>query len=134
MPPRSRTRCTATPRRALLPARRAACHSPATGGLDALLGEPERLYIAMHEGEAGQATLDVLDPDGTFVARLVVEGSDALAEALLRDATGHPPRPATVTAFAQEVVERHPGDGFAISSSEVCAWLLLRAIERSYHS
>jgi hypothetical protein len=131
---RSRTRCTENPGRPRLPARRAACRSPAAAGLDALLGAPERMYVAVQDGETALVTVDVLGGDGTFLARFVVDGADALAAALLRDATGHPPRPATTSAFAHEIVERHVRDGFAISSTEVCAWLLLRAIERSPHN
>jgi hypothetical protein len=134
MPPRTRTRCTAAGvRPPRVPARRAACRSVAPGALDALLGAAERLYIAALEPD-GQTTIDVLDRDGTFVARFVVGGRDALAEALLRDATGHPPRPATVDAFTHEILDHLPRDGFAVSSSDVCAWLLLRAIERTHNT
>jgi hypothetical protein len=99
--------------------------------VEALLGADERLYIAVLEGE-GHSTVDVLARDGTFLLRLLVAGPAGLAEALLRDATGHPPRPATVEAFTQEIVGHLPPTGFAISSSEVCAWLLLRAIDPAH--
>ncbi|WCB92478.1 hypothetical protein DSM104299_01174 [Baekduia alba] len=87
----------------------------------------ERLYIAVAE-EDGDTSIDVLDRSGTFVARFVVGDRYAAADALLRDATGHAPRPATAEAFAADLLDGLPDDGVAISSSEVCAWLLLRAI------
>jgi len=125
---RRRSRCTAgrsTP--STLPARRAGCRAAGTQALEALLGVDERLYVAVLEDE-GETSIDVLDRSGTFVARFVVGGRAAVAETLLRDATGHAPRPATADAFGHEILDRLPRDCFAISSSEVCAWLLLRAI------
>lgn len=121
MASRTRTRCdVAGLRRPELPARRAACRSSAPVFV-------ERLYIAVAEDD-GDTSIDVLDRGGTFVARFVVADRHAAAETLLRDATGHPPRPATAAAFADELLDGLPDDGFAISASEVCAWLLLRAI------
>ena len=38
--------------------------------------------------------------------------------ALLEDAIGHPARPATVAAFADEVLDPLPYDGFALSSAD----------------
>jgi hypothetical protein len=87
----------------------------------------ERLYIAIGE-EGGETSIDVLDRDGMFVARFLVADRRAAAETLLRDATGHIPRATTAEAFADELLDGLPDDGFAISSGEVCAWLLLRAI------
>jgi hypothetical protein len=86
----------------------------------------DRLYVVVPE--SGGTSIDVLARDGTFLARYVLDDRDGLAAALLRDATGHPPRPATADAFGHEVLDRLPRAGFAISSGEVCAWLLLRAI------
>jgi hypothetical protein len=111
-----------------LPARRASCRSDVSRSLDALLGEPVRLYVATR----ADGIVDVVDERGELVARWEVGGGVAgIAEAMLRDATGHPPKPRTVEAFVEEVVGVMPADGFAISSSEVCAWLLIRAIERT---
>ncbi|HEY6762798.1 MAG TPA: hypothetical protein VI318_25070 [Baekduia sp.] len=102
-----------------LPARRSACRRT-SAAFD------ERLYIVVPED--GATSVDVLRRDGTFLARYLLDDRGALAGTLLRDATGHPPRPATAGAFAHEVLDRLPRGGFAISSGEVCAWLLLRAI------
>jgi hypothetical protein len=111
----------------------------AAGAGSALLGGPERLYVAVREG-ADRGVVDVVAQDGTLVDQLAVawpttgpahDGTVALAAALLHDATGHPPRPATVSAFADDVLDHLPTTGFALTSSEVCAWLLLRAIERT---
>jgi hypothetical protein len=105
-----------------LPARRA-------GGRPAL-DQHGRLYVVVWEGD-GAATVDVVDEDGTPLAQWHCGGTDALAIALLADATGHPPRPATAHAFAEDLLAGLPRDGFALSSPEICAWLLLRAIERA---
>jgi hypothetical protein len=100
-------------------------------GLDALLAEPERIYVAGRELD-GDGVIDVVDQHGRLRDRLPVlpGGWSGQAAALLADATGSPLRPATVAAFAGEVLDRLPYDGFALSSSEICAWLLIRAIER----
>jgi hypothetical protein len=117
---RTRSRCDAHGlRRPELPARRAGCRS--------LPIFVERLYIAIAEPD-GETSIDVLDRSGTFVARYVVGDRHAAAEAIVRDATGHPPRTTTASAFADELLDTLPDDGVAITSSEVCAWLLLRAI------
>jgi hypothetical protein len=105
-----------------LPARRAACR-PVTH-------DWERLYVAVWEDD-GAATVDVVEDHGTLSAQWRCGGAHALAVALLADATGHPPRPATADAFADEVLALLPRDGFVIASGEICAWLLLRAIERA---
>jgi hypothetical protein len=107
-----------------LPARRAGCR-PAFRSLD----EPLRMYVAGRD--EGTTVIDVLDGDGVFVEQWRCDADVVLAHTVLRDATGHPPRPATTQAFVDEVLDALPGDGFAISSAEVCAWLLLRAIERA---
>ncbi|MCU1675397.1 MAG: hypothetical protein JWM93_155 [Frankiales bacterium] len=98
------------------------------GTVEGLLGEPGRIYVAGREPD-GSLSIDVVDEHGVLEDRW--EPGEGLAEALLRDATGHAPRPATVTAFADEVVDRLPPEGFVMTSGEICAWLLLRAIERS---
>lgn len=97
----------------------------------ALLGEPDRIYVAGRELD-GDGVIDVVDAHGQLRDRLPVVAPDwgSQAAAMLEDATGHPPQPATAEAFAVEVLGRQPYEGFALSSSEVCAWLLLRAIER----
>jgi hypothetical protein len=105
-----------------LPARR-------SGGAPAF-DQRGRLYVAVWEAD-GAATVDVVDPSGTLQAQWRCGGAEALAVALLADATGHPPRPATAHAFGDEVLALLPRDGFAIASSEICAWLLLRAIDRA---
>jgi hypothetical protein len=106
-------------------ARRAACHPRRSAALDALLGGPARIYVGGRELDG--------DGHGELRDRLPVTAPDwgSSAAALLQDAIGHPARPATVAAFADEVLGRLPYDGFALSSADVCAWLLLRAIERS---
>jgi hypothetical protein len=129
---RSHAPCSRAPRpaRSRLPARRTACRSAVTfGSLDALLGEPVRIYVAGRELD-GDGVIDVVDADGELRDRLPVLAPDwgSQSAALLEDATGHPPKEATVAAFAAEVLERLPYEGFALSSAEVCAWL--RAIER----
>jgi hypothetical protein len=105
-----------------LPARRAACR-PVTY-------ERQRLYVAVWEDD-GAATVDVVDDHGGLSAQWRCGGAHALAVALLADATGHPPRPAIADAFADEVLGLLPRNGFALASGEICAWLLLRAIERA---
>jgi hypothetical protein len=112
-------------------ARRAACHRPRPGALGALLGEHARIYVAGRELD-GDGVIDVVDEHGELRDRLPVVAVDwgSQAAALLKDATGHSMQPATVEAFADEVLARLPHEGFALSSSEICAWLLLRAIER----
>jgi hypothetical protein len=119
------------PARPPLPARRASCRIALSPGLDALLAEPQRIYVAGRELD-GDGAIDVVDEHGRLRDRLpvIAGGWSAQAAALLADATGYPPRPATVAAFADEVLDRLPYDGFALSSSEICAWLLIRAIER----
>jgi hypothetical protein len=118
---RTRSRCDALVRpRPERPARRAACRTP-------VVEFAERMYIAIGE-EDGTTSIDVLERGGAFVARFVVADRAAAAEALLRDATGHAPRPATRDAFAGELLAGVEEDGLAITSGEVCAWLLLRAI------
>jgi hypothetical protein len=107
-----------------LPARRAACRPRATP-----LDEPGRLYVAGREAD-GQVTVDVVDAAGALTARWTCGGDEALAVALLSDATGHRPKAAIAAAFGREVLALLPRDAFAISSQEICAWLLIRAIER----
>jgi hypothetical protein len=121
MTTRTRTRCDRLrPRASSLPARRVACRRP-------VLEFQDRLYIVVPED--GAWAIDVLEDSGTFVARLVVADRLAISEALLRDATGAAPRPATAAAFADDLLHTaFAGDGLAITSGEVCAWLLLRAI------
>lgn len=105
-----------------LPARR-------SGGAPAF--DPRaRLYVAVWEDD-GAASVDVVDSSGTLQAQWRCGGAEALAIALLADATGHPPRPTTAHAFGDEVLAALPRDGFAIASGEICAWLLLRAIDRA---
>lgn len=88
------------------------------------------MYVAGWEPD-GRATVDVVEVTGALTARWTCGGEDALAVALLTDATGHAPKDATVAAFRAEVLALLPRDAFALSSQEICAWLLLRAIERS---
>jgi hypothetical protein len=112
-----------------LPARRAACRPVvAKNTTERLLGEPARIYVVGRELD-GRTVVDVVDARGVLAEQWDV--SEGLAAALLRDATGHPPGRATVSAFADEVLAVLPDEGFAISSGEICAWLLLRAIERA---
>jgi hypothetical protein len=115
-----------------LPARRVACCRQALPALEAVLGGSSRVYIAARD-DAGRLLVDVLDEHGVLREPLTIDADDpvALAAAMLEDATGHPPRPATISQFADDVVRRQPAAGFAISSADVCGWLLLRAIERS---
>jgi hypothetical protein len=110
-----------------LPARRAACRPAAYE-----LGEPVRMYVAGREPD-GTMVVDVVDGEGalTYQWRFGRDEALALTFALLADATGHPARATTAAAFTSEVLDRLPADGFAISSGEICAWLLLRAIERA---
>jgi hypothetical protein len=107
-----------------VPARRAGCRRRVTA-----LDEPARMYVAGWEPD-GQVTVDVVDATGMLTARWTCGGEEALAVALLSDATGHRPKTATAAAFRHEVLAPLPRDGFAMSSQEVCAWLLIRAIER----
>jgi hypothetical protein len=107
-----------------LPARRAACR-PRYAALD----EPGRMYVAGWEPD-GHVSVDVVDDRGILNAHWTCGDEAALSIALLSDATGHRPQDATATAFRREVLSLLPRDGFAISSQEVCAWLLIRAIER----
>jgi hypothetical protein len=107
-----------------LPARRAACRPRVVA-----LQEPGRTYVAGWEDD-GQVVVDVVDDRGVLSARWACGDERALAIALLSDATGHRPQEATAAAFQREVVALLPRDGFAISSQDVCAWLLIRAIER----
>jgi hypothetical protein len=88
------------------------------------------MYVAGREVPGGPVVVDVVDATGALTARWECGGDAALAVALLADATGHRPKEATAAAFAREVLAPLPRDGFALSSQEVCAWLLLRAIER----
>jgi hypothetical protein len=112
-------------------ARRAACRPARSGAVEALLGGPARIYVGGRELD-GDGVIDVVDAHGELRDRLAVAAPDwsSSAAALLQDAIGHPARPATVAAFADEVLGRLPYEGFALSSADVCAWLLLRAIER----
>lgn len=87
------------------------------------------MYVAGWE-EGGQVTVDVVDDRGVLTAHWACGDEAALAIALLSDATGHRPKEATAVAFRREVLALLPRDSFAISSQEVCAWLLIRAIER----
>jgi hypothetical protein len=121
MTTRTRTRCDRLGRRSpSLPARRAACRRDP-------IEFTERLYIVLWED--GAAAIDVLDRSGTFVSRFYAPDRLAIADTLLRDATGSPPRPTTASAFATELLDTvFADDGLAITSGEVCAWLLLRAI------
>jgi hypothetical protein len=122
-----------------LPARRAACRSLRPSALEAVLGEPERLYVAWRDDD-GRGVIDVIEDLGGPVGRLAVQwpdwggrgdGTFTLAAVLLQDATGRPPGLATANAFAEDVLEHLPHDGFAISAGEVCAWLLMRALTRT---
>jgi hypothetical protein len=121
-----------------LPARRAACRSRPSA-VEAVLGEPERLYVAWRDDE-GRGVVEVIEDLGGPVGRLAVpwpdwgdhsDGTFTLAAVLLQDATGRAPGPATTNAFAEDVLEHLPPEGFAISAGEVCAWLLMRAITRT---
>jgi hypothetical protein len=107
-----------------LPARRAACR-PRVAALD----ESGRMYVAGWEDD-GHVSVDVVDDRGVLTAHWECGDERALAVALLSDATGHRPREATAIAFRREVLSVLPRDAFAMSSQEVCAWLLIRAIER----
>jgi hypothetical protein len=108
-----------------LPPRRARCRRPAPR----LLREPERLYVASAEG-VGRGVVDVVDGAVLHVMQVAASWPE-VALVLLEDATGHPPEPATAAAFADEVLARQPPEGFAITSGEVGAWLLIRALERT---
>lgn len=119
MTTRTRTRCDRLGRRTpQLPARRAACRRPS-------LAFTDRLYIVVPEPEEGATAIDILDDSGNFLSRFYAPDRLAIAETLLRDATGAPPRPTTAAAFATDLLST---DTLAITSGEVCAWLLLRAI------
>jgi hypothetical protein len=113
-----------------LPVRRVACRPLRRGSVEALLGDPARIYVGGRDVD-GTVGVDVVDGRGVLRDRLWGDGPMEVAVALLRDATGHAPRPATAGAFASEVLERLPNEGFVLTSSEICAWLLLRAIERA---
>jgi hypothetical protein len=112
-----------------IPARRARCRGLATGAATPLLGGPERLYVAVREAD-GLGVVDVVDGADEHVVRLVAPWPE-VAVLLLADATGRRPLAETAVAFADEVLAPLPPEGFAITSSEVCAWVLIRAIERS---
>ena len=129
MLPRSRTRCTSSLRPSGLPERRVSCDAQKRESTEGLFGEGERCYVVGMPAGA-EATVDVLDRRGRFVARLILGGDEAVAATLLRDATGHAPRPYTTDAFRREVLDLLPRNGFVLSSKEICAWLLLRALER----
>lgn len=88
------------------------------------------MYVAGWEEPGGPVVVDVVDATGVLTAHWECGSEAALAVALLADATGHRPKEATAAAFAREVLSLLPRDGFALSSQEVCAWLLIRAIER----
>jgi hypothetical protein len=122
MTTRTRTRCErlGRRRRPQLPARRAACRRPAFDFSD-------RLYIVVPED--GAVAIDILDRSGTFISRFYAPDRLAVAETLLRDATGAPPRPTTAAAFSSDLLsDAFTDSGLALTSSEVCAWLLLRAL------
>ena len=87
------------------------------------------MYVAGWEDE-GHISVDVVDDRGVLSAHWECGDEAALAVALLSDATGHRPKEATAIAFRREVLSLLPREGFAMSSQEVCAWLLIRAIER----
>src|SRR5690242_3458723 len=85
---------------------RARCHGTRGRGMAALLGEEVRLYVAT----LADGVVDVVGGTGDLIARWELGGDDdvrraTLAEALLRDATGHAPKPATVAAFRTEVLD-----------------------------
>jgi hypothetical protein len=84
------------------------------------------MYVAGRDPD-GTVVVDVVDADGALAEQWRCGDGAVVAAAVLGDATGHRPRPATVSAFAEIL----PADGFAISSAEVCAWLLIRAIDRA---
>jgi hypothetical protein len=84
------------------------------------------MYVAGREPD-GTLVVDVVDGDGILQDQWRHRSAHDVAIAVLADATGHPPRPATAGAFADAL----PDDSFAISSAEVCAWLLVRAIDRA---
>jgi hypothetical protein len=88
------------------------------------------MYVAGWDVPGGPVTVDVVDAAGVLTARWECGSDEALALALLSDATGHRAKAATAAAFEREVLALLPHDAFALSSQEVCAWLLLRAIER----
>lgn len=122
MTTRTRTRCDRLGRRRTpqLPARRASCRRPP-------LDFSDRLYIVVPED--GAAAIDILDRSGTFISRFYAPDRLSIAETLLRDATGAPPRPTTAAAFSDDLLtDAFTDTGLAITSAEVCAWLLLRAI------
>jgi hypothetical protein len=94
-----------------------------------VLDEAPRMYVVAVEPD-GRLGVDVVDERGELTARWLCGSAAALAIALLSDATGHRPKEHTAVAFAREVLALLPRDGFALTSQEVCAWLLIRAIER----
>jgi hypothetical protein len=108
-----------------MPARRAVCRPRVTA-----LDEPARMYVAGWETPGGPVIVDVVDATGVLTAHWECGSEEALAMALLSDATGHRAKAATAAAFEREVLALLSHDGFAISSQEVCAWLLVRAIDR----
>jgi hypothetical protein len=112
-----------------IPARRAGCRGLATDAATRLLGGPGRLYVAVREAD-GLGVVDVVDGADEHVVRLVAPWPE-VAVLLLADATGRRPLPETAAAFADEVLAPLPPEGFAITSGEVCAWVLIRAIERT---
>jgi hypothetical protein len=87
------------------------------------------VYVVAKEPD-GRIGVDVVDERGELTARWMCGGEGALAIALLSDATGHRPKEHLVAAFEREVLALLPREGFALSSQEVCGWLLIRAIER----
>jgi hypothetical protein len=106
-----------------LPARRVGCRQRVA------FDEPARMYVAGWEPD-GRAVVDVVDAQGRLKAHWECGSEAALAIALLADATGHRPKEHTAAAFAREVLSVLPREAFAMTSEEVCAWLLMRAIER----
>jgi len=135
----ARSRQKHTEIRLQLPARRAACRSLGPSAVEAVLGEPERLYVAWRD-DAGCGVVEVIEDLGGPGGRLAVrwrdwdgrgDGTFTLAAMLLQDATGRAPGLATTNAFAEDVLEHLPVDGFAISAGEVCAWLLVHALTRT---
>lgn len=108
-----------------MPARRPPCR-PRVAALD----EPPRLYVAGWETPGGPVTVDVVGPSGALTAHWECGTDEALAMALLSDATGHRAKAGTAAAFRREVLALLSHDGFVLSSQEICAWLLVRAIER----
>jgi hypothetical protein len=92
--------------------------------------DADHLYVVAPAGGAS-FWVDVVDDDARMVAQWQCGDRHALAIGLLSDATGHPPKEAIAEAFLIEVLLVMPATGFALSASEICAWLLLRAIDRA---